>query len=320
MMNKVINILMLTIGFLYQPILQAMEPVRLDDRYGDAFLDYQPYVIPGQEKDKTTRTKSNNQLNQPQKKEEKVDVAWLRKHLPLLLDRAIDDPTKDNVSAFLYTQRVAMDKGQRYQEVFTKVTNEDPLLNENNRIPYATMGSQSIRNANYLAQQQAVREMAEQGGMVMFVDSICRFCSMQIPIATSLKNLYGMETLIVTIDGKAPKGYVGQLLPDNGLFQKIGLKLTPSIVYVHRPRAYVGTADPNQYLIISQGFYAADELVKVLAFAGHDKKILSQKTSLDLDVWTRGVTSNEDLQNLKLDPNDPIAIKKMLQPLLLKQY
>lgn len=113
-----------------------------------------------------------------------------------------------------------MDKAQRHQEVVTKVMNEDPLLNENNRIPYATMGSQSIRNADYLAQQQAVREMAEQGGMVMFVDSTCRFCGMQIPIAASLKNLYGIETLVVTLDGKAPKGYIGPLVPDNGLFQK----------------------------------------------------------------------------------------------------
>lgn len=308
------------IGVLCLSTLKAKEPVRLDDGYGDAFLNYQPYVVPGKKEEQATRAKQNNQITQPQKKEEKVDVAWLRKHLPILLDRAIDHPTKDNVSAFLYGQRIVMDKGQRYQEMFTQVTNEDPLLNENNRIPYATMGSQSIRNADYLAQQQAVREMAEQGGMVMFVDSTCRFCGMQIPIAASLKNLYGIETLIVTLDGKAPKGYTGPLLPDNGLFQKIGLKLTPSIVYIHRPRAYVGAIDPNQYLIISQGFYAADELIKVLAFAGHDKKILSSQTARDLSVWTRGVASNEDLQNLKLDPNDPVAIKKILQPMLLKQY
>lgn len=304
----------------YQSILQAIEPVRLDDGYGDAFLNYQPYVVPGKKKEQATRAKQNNQTTQPQKKEEKVDVAWLRKYLPILHERSIDYPTEENVAAFRYIERIAMDKAQRHQEVVTKVMNEDPLLNENNRIPYATMGSQSIRNADYLAQQQAVREMAVQGGMVMFVDSTCRFCGMQIPIAASLKNLYGIETLIVTLDGKAPKGYTGPLVSDNGLFQKIGLKLTPSIVYIHRPRAYVGAVDPNQYLIVSQGFYAADELVKVLAFAGHDKKILSSQTARDLSVWTRGVASNEDLQNLKLDPNDPIAIKKILQPLLLKQY
>lgn len=308
------------IGILWKLALQANEPVRLDDGYGDAFLNYQPYVVPGKKKEKISVFKQKNKPPQLQKKEEKVDVAWLRKYLPILHERSIDYPTEENVAAFRYIERIAMDKAQRHQEVVTKVMNEDPLLNENNRIPYATMGSQSIRNADYLAQQQAVREMAEQGGMVMFVDSTCRFCGMQIPIAASLKNLYGIETLVVTLDGKAPKGYIGPLVPDNGLFQKIGLKLTPSIVYIHRPRAYVGAVDPNQYLIISQGFYAADELVKVLAFAGHDKKILSSQTARDLSVWTRGVASNEDLQNLKLDPNDPIAIKKRLQPMLLKQY
>lgn len=295
--------------------------MKLDERYGDAFLNYQPYVVQGK-KPEALPTKPVHAIPVAPKKseKEKADVAWLRKNIPVLHERFIDNPTKENAAAHLYVQRVALDKAQRAQEALTQVINEDPLLNENNRVPYASMGSQSIRNADYLAQQQAVREMGEQGGMVLFVDSTCRFCAMQIPIVATLKNNYGMETLVVSIDGKTPKGYTGSLVTDNGLFKKLDLKLTPSLVYIPRPRGYTNEIDPNQYLIVSQGFYAADELVKMLAFAGHGTKLLSKETVRDLDVWTQGVAATADLRQLELDVNDPASIKRALQPLLLKQY
>ncbi len=294
--------------------------MKLDERYGDAFLNYQPYVVQGK-KPTSLPTPSIQAIPVVPKKSEKqkAGVVWLRKNMPVLHERFIDNPSKENAAAYLYVQRVALDKAQRAQEALTQAINEDPLLNENNRVPYASMGSQSIRNADYLAQQQAVKEMGEQGGMVLFVDGACRFCTMQIPIVTTLKNNYGMETLVVSIDGKAPRGYTGPLVTDNGLFKKLNLKLTPSLVYVPRPRGYTND-DPNQYLIVSQGFYASDELVKMLAFAGHGTKLLSQETVRDLDVWTQGVASTADLRSLELDVNNPASIKKTLQPLLLKQY
>jgi conjugal transfer pilus assembly protein TraF len=295
--------------------------MKLEEGYGDAFLNYQPYVVQGKkQKSLPTPPIQATPLATKKPEKQKADVAWLRKNMPVLHARFIDNPSKENAAAHLYVQRVALDKAQRAQETLTQVINEDPLLNENNRVPYASMGSQSIRNADYLAQQQAVREMSEQGGMVLFVDSACRFCTMQIPIVTTLKNNYGIEALVVSIDGKTPRGYTGPIVTDNGLFKKLGLKLTPSLVYVPRPRGYTGAVDPNQYLIVSQGFYAADELVKMLAFAGHGTKLLSKETVRDLDVWTQGVAATADLRSLELDVNDPASIKKTLQPLLLKQY
>jgi len=91
-------------------------------------------------------------------------------------------------------------------------------------------------------------------------------------------------------------------------------------VFVPRPKGYTGESDPNSYLVISQGFYAADEMVKLIAFAGHSTKLLTAETMRDLNVWTRGVASNQDLQALKLDPSKPETFKEKLQPLLLKQY
>ena len=302
----------------------------LEEGYGDAFLHYRPYISPGKKPTPDRKlpppappaptpptpaaSEAKPEGRQP------VDVAWLRKNYPILEERAINDPSEANVASYLYVKRVVMDKAQRFGEAVTKVTTEDPLLNENNRIPYASTGAQSVKNANYLAQQQAVRELSKFGGLLIFVDSTCRFCAMQLPIASMVRANFGIEYLVVSLDASAPKGFTGKVLADNGLFKKLGLRLTPSVVFVPKPQGYAGAIDPNRYLIVSQGFYAADELVKQIAFAGHQTSLLSKATTADLDVWDRGVAATADLGSLRLDPSQPEDIKATVQPLLLKQY
>ena len=296
------------------------QEVHTDDSYGDAFLQYRPYVVPGKDQKRPEKRGPVAAAAPDKKDDQKVTVKWLQENYKLLEEKAIDSPTDDNVAAYLYVRRIAMDKSQRFSEKVSEVTNADPLLNENNRIPYASAGAQSIRAASRSAQEQATRELAAVGGLVLFVDGSCRFCAMQMPIIDGLRAMYGMETLVVSLDGKRPRGYTGPLVRDNGLYRKLDLKLTPSVVYVHHPRAYAGGRDDNRYQVIAQGFYAQDELVKQIAFAGHTTKLLSTATMHDLAVWDRGVATTDDLDALRLNASDPAAVKRTLQPLLQKQY
>lgn len=296
--------------------VSAQQP-RTVDHYGDAFLHYQPYITQRKEKPPLPPVPAPTPVR-PER--QKVTVQWLKENYALLEQRAIDDPSDDNVAAYLYVRRVVMDKSQRFSEKVSDVTNADPLLNENNRIPYASAGAQSVRAANRAAQGTATRELATAGGLVVFVDGTCRFCAMQMPVIMSLRKQYNMEALVVSLDGKAPRGFTGPVVRDNGLFRKLNLKLTPSVVYVHRPRAYRGGRDENQYRVVAQGFYAQDELVKQIAYAGHTGKLLAADTMRDLAVWDRGIASTEDLGTLRLDRDDPAAIRQTLQNVLQKQY
>lgn len=291
--------------------------VQLIDSYGDAFLHYVPLQLPAK---KEPPKKIPAAPVPPKEENQPVNVDWLKKNYPMLEQRAIDNPSKENVEAYLYVRRVIMDKAQRFSESVVKVTNEDPLLNENNRVPYASSGSQMIRNVDYQAQQKAIKELSSVGGLLVFVDGSCRFCEKQLPILSSIKNNFGLEYLVISTDGNSPASYKGSVVKDNGLFRKLSLKLTPSIVYVAKPKSYTGQQDPNSYLIVSQGYYAQDELVKQISFAGFNSKLLSPAIMKDLDVWNRGVATTEDLNQLQLNPNKPGLIKKTLQPMLIKQY
>ena len=294
-----------------------------DEEYGDAFVNYIPYIRKTPEKPKQPVSSAPvAKAAQPEQKskEQKVTVQFLRDIYPKLLDNAIDNPTDDNVDAYLYTRRIVMDKSQRFTNAVMKRTNQDPLINENNRVPTASAGATAIRNANYLAQDQAVKELSDKAGLVVFVDGNCRFCAMQIPIIDSLHKSYGIEYLVVSTDGTTPKNYKGPIQKDNGLFQKLGLKLTPSIVLVPNPTGYKNGNDTNKYLVVSQGFYALDDMTKQIAYAAFDSQLLSKTTMAELDVWNKGVASTNDLNDLTLDPDKPETFKGKLQGILVKQY
>lgn len=302
--------------------------MKFDDGYGDAFVHYKPYIKPRPPQPAASAPLATSMVTAtapaaapsapagPQR----VDVAWLRKAYPLLQDRSINDPTDENIAAEQYVQRVIVDKSQRYAEARVRVVQADPLLNENNRVPTASLGARTVANANLQALDQAVRELAGFGGLLVFVDGSCRFCAMQMPIVDMLRTEFGLQALTISLDGARPKGFTGAVMRDTGMFRKLQLTLTPSIVYVPRPQSIAGAQDPNRYLVVAQGFYTRGDLVKQIALAGHQTKLLSAPVMADLAVWERGVASAEDLDSLRLDINDPKSIKRSLQPLLLKQY
>lgn len=249
----------------------------------------------------------------------KVTVEWLRENYPLLEQRAMDDPSPVNVRAAAYVKRIVLDKASRYANAMQQAVLADPLLNENSRVPYASMGAAAIRTADLRAQASAVRELSKAGGLLVFVDSQCRFCKAQPPILDHLRHEYGLEYLLVTIDGAPIAGSAATVVRDTGVFAKLGLKLTPSMVFVPKPSGYQGK-DPNTYLVVSQGFYAADELTKQIAFAGYQKHLLADATMRDLAVWDRGILETTDLATLRLDPSKPETIPQKIEPLLMKRY
>jgi conjugal transfer pilus assembly protein TraF len=305
-------------GFLaYSGLPQAQE---LLDNYGEAFLDYQPLVAkPKNPPPPPAPSKSVKPAATPTAAPvtKGVSIAWLRENYSKLEERAIDNPTEENMEAYLYARRILLDKSQQFAVRAMEVTNANPVLNENSRVPYASLGAQSVRNADFRAQGKAVEHMAKTGGLIVFVDGSCRFCAMQLPIISMLKENYKLEALVVSIDGTVPKDYKGDFVKDTGLFRRLELKLTPSIVFINKPRGY-GSDDPNLYQIVSQGFYAFDELTKQISFAGYKSNLLTAEIAKDLNVWSRGVLATNDINSLSLDPNDPASIRKQVAPLLLQ--
>lgn len=266
--------------------------------------------------------------NQPKQGKQKITLDWLRQNIEIYERRAQETQKKEDIEAYMYLRRVLYDKAQNYATRSVEVMRENPLVDENNRIPYASFGQAAIGKVNSTAIDKANLQMAEQGGLWVFVDSTCAFCKDMLDVIRMHKRDMGMPVLVITIDGKRPKGYsesLGPLVADNGFFRVLGLQLTPSVVYVHKPD-YTKGIENNRFLVVSQGFYSQDKLQRTIAYAGYssmrDTKAFAGLLSPDvvegLNAWNRGVIAAKDINNIEIDPNDPASIKQAIEPFLAK--
>ena len=239
------------------------------------------------------------------KKTEPFSVDWLRKSLPALLERAIDSPTKDNVEAYLYAQRIAMDKSQEYAVRARSVVASDPFLDENNRVPLSTFAKRSFLRDIDRQSEEAVKELAAKGGLWVFTDSRCHFCSDQVGQVEALRKKYGFLVKYISVDGRPVPG-VQDWVKDNGHVKLLRLKITPTIVFA---------VPPKDYLVISQGLMAHGQIVERLLLAAEDRKLLPETMLVRTNPYSRGVLSPEDVADGASD--DPkewvIRLKEKLQ-------
>ena len=77
-------------------------------------------------------------------------------------DKAIDDPTSENVSTYMYLQRVMLDKAEKFADASQKLVMRDAVLDENARRPIATFGAFAKDDMSNRGIQKAAKKLAAQ--------------------------------------------------------------------------------------------------------------------------------------------------------------
>ena len=241
-------------------------------------------------------------------KKEPFSVEWLRENMPKLLDAAVNNPTKENVEAYFYAQRVAMDKSQRYAEQARQVVANDPFLDENNRVPIASYTKPFFLRETQEAKDVALKHIASVGGLWVFFDSKCKFCQPQANSVAELSKKYGILTNFISMDGKGLPN-IAQFSRDKGHAKQLKLKITPTTVLV---------VPPNNFYIVSQGMMAQDQLADRILLAAESNSLLPKDISTRLNAYDRGVLTNEDTQDGRSD--DPKQWVQKLKDRLQSRY
>lgn len=238
-----------------------------------------------------------------------MNVAWLRKMMPILMDRAIDNPTPDNLAAYFYVQRVYADKAQRYSEEAKKFVDSQPMLDENNRVPLSGYGRNEFLGKTFQSRELALHYLAKNvGGLFVFFDSKCDFCRAQVPIIKMMQATYGFNVKYISMDGKGLPGLTSWV-SDNGHAKMLDLKIYPSIVFA---------VPPKTYLIVSQGMMAKEQLADRILTAATSNKLLPQQMENDVNPWDRGVLTVEDMQDGASD--NPDEVVKYIKEKLKEKY
>ncbi|MBI5330038.1 MAG: conjugal transfer protein TraF [Betaproteobacteria bacterium] len=239
-----------------------------------------------------------------------LSVEWLKKQMPVLLDRAIDNPTRENVEAYLYAQRLAMDKSQRFAEMSQRVVYSDPFLDENNRVPIASFAKSSFLNGIDQAADAGLKHLATKAGLWVFFDSRCQLCRVHAETIEAMRKRHGFAVKYISLDGKGLPN-IPAWVPDQGQSRTLNVRMTPTTVLV---------APPNHFLVVSQGMMAQTQLEERMLVAVESEYLLPQAMLADVRRYNRGVLKAEDTRGAGVSGQDPSEWVKLLKDKLRGRY
>lgn len=182
-----------------------------------------------------------------------LSSAWFRENLDSYRDRAVDDPSPDNVRLYLLLQRIAMDKASEFASATQAITIGDPLLDMAAERPISGFGGDEMDRQAFLAGQALLGHLSESVGLVFFYLSSCPFCERQAPVIEALSRTTGLEVMAVAIDHMPMRSghFAENYVPDRGQSGLLGVTTVPAVA-IMRP--------PNDIRMVGQGNMTLTEL------------------------------------------------------------
>lgn len=242
----------------------------------------------------------------------KLDTKWLRENLPKLLDKAQDEPTYDNIAAYFYAQRIAIDKAS----VFSKNSKEffmfEEVLKESNRRPTESVAILQHKDTTQNNQTKVLDKIFKQAGLWVFYASDCPYCHKQFPILERLVQIFDLSILGISINGITLENHFPLITHVADDYQTIAkqfyVSLTPTIIIVGN--------DGKTFHPISEGIVPGKELIARILVAARNLGFISEEDFSDAkevkDISNLSTVIVADKEKLESDP-------KYLAELLRKQ-
>lgn len=236
------------------------------------------------------------------KKSEPLSMKWLRENMPVLLEKAVDNPTQENVSNYMYAQRVLLDKSQNFSSKVKDVVATDPFLDENNRVPISQFANTAFQRKSQQDQSEMIKLLASRSGIWLFTDKPERCMACKDYESNVLTGNSGVSGLVKefgfnyrSIDVSTEQG--------RNAAKRFGLKVTPTTVLV---------APPNKFILLSQGLMAEDALRERLLIGARMAGILTAQESALTLPYNKGLLQNSDI-DLPTENTNPTDVMDTLR-------
>lgn len=241
------------------------------------------------------------QASEPQPKA--LSAEWLKKVMPETLMRAIDRPFESDGSpsaetkAYMYMQRLALDKSQNFSKAATTLTQTDPFLDETARVPVDTATNKVFSIALDEDKKKITNHLSKFTGLWFFYDSTCSFCVSQYQYLKDFRIENNFKIMMISMDGKRLPNMDNNeiILPDRGQAKKLRLRITPSIVLV---------APPNNFYVLSQGLMTQDSLLTKILLVADQTNLLTKEQKERLDPYSKGVLTPDQIARMQKVEND----------------
>lgn len=195
-------------------------------------------------------------------------VAWIREMLPKLRDAAMDNPTKENVGAYFWAQRIMLDKAELFSRHSVDVIRNDPFLDEDMRYPASNSASDALATAAGKQKETLLKMIAGSSALVFFYNgNDCILCEQALAAVSALEFRYGFTVMPVSMDGAPlPGGKYPNTQYDTGLAEQLGIIASPALALV---------IPPNDVKIVSFSTVSMETATTRILMAAHEAGLIS---------------------------------------------
>ncbi|MDD6176982.1 MAG: conjugal transfer protein TraF [Ruminobacter sp.] len=189
-----------------------------------------------------TNIKSTNPIINLISKDYKIEVGEdglirsksLKKIMPEVLNKALDNPTYQNVLTYYLLMQMAMNKSETFSKVSSTLSLLNPSLDESSKraqFPKALLLETTQKQKE---NEEKLFEIAKSSGIIFVYKGECPYCQSAIS-QLALLNKFNFKIIAVNVDGKFKEEinqYAYRHVFDQGIVGVLGIINVPSFVLV----------------------------------------------------------------------------------------
>lgn len=158
---------------------------------------------------------------QPQTPPPMFSADWVKENLEVYKKYAWDNPTVENLRAYMYLQRFAIDRSEQFAYAGQMAVHGDPYLDETARAPLGG-GASTIRTTHLsFEQDEALKKLFSKVGVFFVFKNNCFLCDSQAKLLKVAQNEYGTPVTAVAIDEITEISETAKLFPDYKVLPEI---------------------------------------------------------------------------------------------------
>lgn len=211
----------------------SAEPTFYGDKFRGWYWFEEPPAEPEEKPQEEKPPTPTQQKSEDEKKEDKIrlDVAWLRSKIPEYQEAAINNPTRENLARYLYTQRYMLDISSRFATKATEFNRFESELDETKRRPMSSFSLNVFKEETKKSISQVLDSINEKTHIWFFFSSNCAYCKQQLPLLKELNIRFGVNILAISMDGSVlPDMDDMEVVVDKtNVAERFGVKFTPTM-------------------------------------------------------------------------------------------
>lgn len=172
----------------------------------------------------------------------------IRSTVKQALDKAILNPTPENVKNYIALQNDVAERSARFSKQWQEALLENPKLDYSLVHPTNSMARQIEVDQESQKENDAIKQLAQESGLFFFYKSTCPYCRGFAPILKRFAEQHGITVIPITTNGislpEFPDSYT-----DQGQAVTFEVKVEPSLFIVN---PYTKKAIPVGYGLMSE--------------------------------------------------------------------